>query len=195
MGMIVVKTLKDGSEILQENLTDGQERFAFVVIDQTEVGHGFDNDVDFEYCEKNGIPYHNHKRNGGAIVYSAGNIAIGFVYSNRKRGGFVMGRLLPDLSKYLAKKGLSIDMSANDILVDGYKVASASGYNFGENYHWTYEGIQISINQDLETIKNVCKKPMVKVPKGLSEYGITTEEMVEWCSKWLKDHLDIDVLP
>ena len=26
-------------------------------------------------------------------------------------------------------------------------------------------------------IKAICKKPMKKVPKGLSEYGITTEEV------------------
>lgn len=191
--MNIVKTLKDGSEILKENLTDGQERFAFIIIDRTEVGYGFENDADLDYCEKHNIPCHNHKRNGGAIVYSAGNIAIGFVYSNRKRGGFVLSPIMSDLSRYLSKKGLTITMDRNDILVDGYKVASASGYNFGEKYHWTYEGIQISINQDLEAIKNICKKPMVKIPKALSEYGITTEEIVEWCSKWLKEHLDIDV--
>lgn len=27
------------------------------------------------------------------------------------------------------------------------------------------------------TIKAICRKPMRKVPKGLSEYGITTEEV------------------
>lgn len=33
----------------------------------------------------------------------------------------------------------------------------------------------------------ICRKPMVKVPKGLSEYGITTEEVeemfLEFCRK------------
>ena len=36
------------------------------------------------------------------------------------------------------------------------------------------------INTKLEDIKKICTKPMVKVPKGLSEYGITTEEVKEW---------------
>ena len=51
-------------------------------------------------------------------------------------------------------------------------------------YQWTYELVQISINQDLEVIKNVCLKPMVKVPKGLGEYGVTTEEIIDWVEDW-----------
>lgn len=35
----------------------------------------------------------------------------------------------------------------------------------------------ISMNVNLDHIKAICKKPMEKVPKGLSEYGITTEEV------------------
>lgn len=191
--MIIIRTLKEWLETVQGNLTDGQERLGFAVSERTEVGYGFENDADMNYCEKNGIPCYYQKRNGGAIVWSAGNVGIAFVYNNRMRGGFVLSQFLPDLSRYLFQKGLSVTMDRNDVIVDGYKVASAAGYNFGEKYHWTYEGLQISINQDIDTIKKVCKKPMVKVPKGLSEYGITTEEMVEWCSKWLKEHLDIEV--
>lgn len=37
----------------------------------------------------------------------------------------------------------------------------------------------IGINTNLEHIKAICRKPMQKVPKGLSEYGITTEEVEE----------------
>ena len=44
------------------------------------------------------------------------------------------------------------------------------------------------VNVDLEAIKNACKKPMVKVPKALSEYGITTEEMVKFCEDYWKNN-------
>ena len=69
----------------------------------------------------------------------------------------------------------------NDVLIDGYKVASGCDTNVDG---WAYMGYQISINQDIETIKHACNKPMVKVPKGLGEYGITTKEMVEFCKKY-----------
>ena len=69
----------------------------------------------------------------------------------------------------------------NDVLVDGYKVASGC-----ETIHngFNYMGYQISLYQDLETIKNVCNKPMVKIPKALSEYGITTDEMVDFIEEY-----------
>ena len=38
----------------------------------------------------------------------------------------------------------------------------------------------IGINTNLDHIKAICRKPMKKVPKGLSEYGITTEEVEQW---------------
>lgn len=41
------------------------------------------------------------------------------------------------------------------------------------------------------TSKQTCRKPMRKVPKGLSEYGITTEEVeqlfLEFCGADMKE--------
>ena len=49
-------------------------------------------------------------------------------------------------------------------------------------------GYQISINQDLDVIKHACTKPMEKIPKALSEYGITTEEMVKFCEDYWAEY-------
>jgi len=32
--------------------------------------------------------------------------------------------------------------------------------------------------------KHICKKEMVKIPKALSDYGITTEEIVDFCEAY-----------
>ena len=42
-----------------------------------------------------------------------------------------------------------------------------------------YTGGIISMNVNLDHIKAICRKPMKKVPKGLSDYGITSEEVEE----------------
>jgi hypothetical protein len=76
----------------------------------------------------------------------------------------------------------SVRQDNNDILVDGFKVASGAEVSLPNGFR--YVAYQISINQDLETIKHACLKPMVKVPKALSEYGITTEEMVDFCKNY-----------
>ena len=193
--MIIFDNFKDCMDFLPKTLAEGIECIGFIVGERTEVHYGLANDADLEYCEAHGIPCYNLRQPGGTVVSAAGNISIGFLYNNHDRGGLVLSPILSDLMRYLSKRDLSATVNKNDLLVDGYKVAAGSARNFGEKHDWTYEVFYISINQDLETIKNVCKKPMVKVPKGLSEYGITTEEMVEWCSNWLKEHLDIDVLP
>lgn len=43
------------------------------------------------------------------------------------------------------------------------------------------------MNTNLDHIKAICRKPMKKVPKGLSDYGITTEEVeqmfLEFCKQ------------
>lgn len=89
-------------------------------------------------------------------------------------------KLLDDLCNYFIEKGLKATRSRNDILIDGYKVASGCGYNLEPDYKWSYEGAQISINQDINAIKNICLKPMIKIPKALSDYNITLDELLNF---------------
>ena len=79
-------------------------------------------------------------------------------------------------------------VSAYDFIVDGkYKVASCSSINAGDNF--IYTGFHFSVNVNLEHIKNICQKPMVKIPKGLSDYGVTSNQIVEFLSSLLKEKM------
>ena len=85
---------------------------------------------------------------------------------------------------WLKSKGLNAEYVSNDIVVDGYKVCGMAITRYGRI---DYTAGFIGINTNLDNIKAICKKPMVKVPKGLSEYGITTEEaeqmFLDFCEK------------
>ena len=70
-------------------------------------------------------------------------------------------------------------------MIDNYKVASGCECMEGD---FLYMGYQISIYQDIEIIKHACNKPMIKIPKALSEYGITTEEMLSFCESYWKQN-------
>ena len=110
-----------------------------------------------------------------------------FKYDLCPRGGEALSdRFSKELCKYLAQKGLpSVRQDNNDILVDGFKVASGGEITIN---NWNYMGYQISVNQDIEAIENICTKPMIKIPKALSDYGITTDEIVEFCKEyWEKE--------
>ena len=182
-------SIKGWCDKLPQYLTDKEEHSVIVICKEIEVGYGDNCDFDKEYCDLYNIPYYNRRGDGGTIVFSKGNIAIGFVYNNRKYRKWVLTCLLDDLSKHFKSLGLNVTRNRNDILIDGYKVASGCAINLKPDFKWTYEAVQISVNQEIELIKTICKKQMAKVPKGLSEYGVTTEEIVEWCSKWLKEHI------
>lgn len=188
MTTLNITTLAREIETLNQHLQAQEEYAVLIQHTDTEISHGWENDYNKEYCKQRAIPCHNLQRGGGTIVYSKGNVSVGFIYNNRKYKRFMLVEMINNLKDYFVSKGLNAEVNHNDILIDGYKVASCWGHNYGDGYQWTYELVQISINQDLDVIKNVCQKPMVKVPKGLGEYGITTDEIVEWCDKWMANN-------
>lgn len=63
-------------------------------------------------------------------------------------------------------------------------MASGAEIRVGDNLKNVYNTYQISINQDIEAIKHICKKEMIKIPKALSDFGITAEEIVNFCEDY-----------
>ena len=108
----------------------------------------------------------------GVIVSQKGDVGIAYVSKNRETTWGV--DLLKSLAKYLQEKNISAVFVDNDLLLDGYKVAGVSKTLLNDV---AFFALHISINVDLDLIKNICTKEMVKIPKGLNDYGITTEEI------------------
>lgn len=109
--------------------------------------------------------------NGGTIVNNVGDLLIGHFY--QCENGWC-DRFASYFVDWLKFKGLNAEYTNNDILVDGYKVCGTCITRYGRI---DYTSVFIGINTNLDHIKAICRKPMKKVPKGLSEYGITTEEV------------------
>ena len=173
---------------LQEWMSNDNEQTDITVLGRTEAVYGFDGCCDVEYCKEHGIPYSKPPtfKNAGCIIGVKGNVLLNV---SRKLNG---GECLSDsfskaVRDYLSSRGLSsARCDNNDILVDGFKVASAAEITMPNGLQ--YLGFQISIYQDIETIKKVCLKPMVKVPIALDKYGITTQEIVDFCVKYWTEH-------
>ena len=176
-----LKTFFDNIDVYKQEKT---ERLTIVVQATDEVSYGFDKDCDVDYCINNHIPVYDRKSAGGTIVHAKGNIGVDYIYSHDKISSFVSLDLLNDLADYLKSKGLSVELKNNDILVDGYKVASCAEDNLPPDFRWCNSAVQISINQNMDLIQKVCLKPMAKVPKGLGDYGITSDEMLQFIQDW-----------
>ena len=127
--------------------------------------------VDKDICTAMGYEVYEAYYNGGTILGNKGDIA--FAHFGELDNGW-MGRFVSYFVDWLKAKGLNAVYESNDILVDGYKVCGMCITRYGRI---DYTAGFIGINTNLDHIKAICRKPMVKVPKGLSEYGITTEEV------------------
>lgn len=127
--------------------------------------------IDTETCDALGYEVYEAYYNGGTIVGNKGDIA--FAHFSHPDNGW-HNKFIAYFLDWLKRKGLNAEYVSNDIVIDGYKVCGMCVTRYGRI---DYTAGFISVNTNLEHIKQICKKPMVKVPKGLSEYGITTEEV------------------
>ena len=110
---------------------------------------------------------------GGTIVNGKGDVSI-------CRTTWGNSDFAPDLvrrsAEWLKEKDLSVTTDENDVLVDGKKVISWARFTTVKG--WCQSVVHYSVNVDLELIRAICTKPMVKVPGALSDYGITTKEIL-----------------
>ena len=127
--------------------------------------------VDKEICTAMGYEVYEAYYNGGTILGNAGDMA--FAHFGEIDNGWMM-RFADHFIEWLKAKGLNATYESNDVLVDGYKVCGLCVTRYGRI---DYTAGFIGVNTNLEHIKQICRKPMKKVPKGLSEYDITTEEV------------------
>lgn len=137
--------------------------------------------VDEETCKQLNYEIIESYNNGGTILSNKGDILLGHFaeLNNGWRDSFMIY-----FTNWLKSKGLNAECNNNDILVDGYKVCGMCITCYGRI---DYTGGIISMNVNLDHIKAICKKPMQKVPKGLSEYGITTEEVEQMFLEFCKE--------
>lgn len=149
----------------------GLQRIAYVVVDSPVAIVHRKTQVDEEVCKALGYDIVESYNNAGTIVSNAGDVLIGH-FAEPDNGWY--DRFIAYFLDWLKAKGLNAVYESNDILVDGHKVCGMCITRYGRI---DYTGGIISVNVNLEHIKQICRKAMKKVPKGLSECGITTEEI------------------
>ena len=159
----------------------GLHRNAYLVVENPVVGVYSKKQVDEEICNTLGYEVVETYNNGSAVVHSKGDLLFGH-FGEPDNGWY--DRFIAYFVEWLKCKGLNAEYVKNDIVVDGYKVCGMAITRHGRI---DYTGGFISMNVNLDHIKAICKKPMEKIPKGLSEYGITTEEVekmfIAFCKK------------
>lgn len=138
---------------------------------------GIESDYNEQYCIENNIPLFKVERTGGTIVSNIGDFDFVFVvnpFSKKwKNHKPILLEKIVDLAREKEHTAL---IEKNDLLIDGYKVAS---YSYREVPGGVYVAMHLSMSVDISLIMNICKKPMVKVPKGLNDFGIYEEDILK----------------
>lgn len=134
---------------------------------------GLEEDINENYCVANNIPIFRVQRTGGAIVSNIGD--FDFVVVNNYTNTQQIPPLFSKLIQLLNSRNVKFAIENNDLLCDGYKVASFA-YRALPN-GMIYTAMHLSMSVNLELIKNICKKEMRKVPKGLNDFGIYEEDI------------------
>ena len=153
------------------DLISNKNETVFVTSKGISVLKGAD-ELNEEYCNNNNLNIYKTHQFGGTIINFENDLCVADYQPAHNNFGM---RIMEGIKDYLASKDIHSIINENDVLIEGkYKVASyMSTFING----CLYTAIHISIDMNLEIIKNICTKPMKKIPKGLSEYGITQNEM------------------
>ena len=138
--------------------------------------------VDIDTCRAMGYEVYEAYYNGGTIIGNKGDMA--FAHFDKLDNGW-LDRFVASFLEWLKGKGLNAEYVRNDVLVDGYKVCGLCVTPYGRI---DYTAGFIGIHTNLDHIKAICRKPMAKVPKGLSEYGIATEDVEQWWIEFCKNN-------
>lgn len=147
----------------------------FGIWEDTIVHYGWDSQFDRELARQKGIRCINLGRAGDTFVTQKGDIAYAHLTTSADKFNQHLGKFL---AQKLTALGYDVKFDGNDWLIDGKKFMGTMRIELGPVFH--FYGGHISLSTDNELIKQICQKPMQKEPVGLSEYGITTQQVEDW---------------
>jgi hypothetical protein len=181
----------------------GLHHIAHIIVEKPVVIVHRKTQVNEALCTELGYEVVESYDNGSTVVSNPGDVLIGhFGEPEHELYGLdIEPELIPEernwwcdrfaryFVEWLKDKGLDAVYVENEVLVDDYKVCVLCVTRYGRI---DYTGCIISMNVNLDHIKQICRKPMKKVPKGLLEYGITTEEVEQMFIEFCDQDDDVD---
>lgn len=178
---IIKPTQNEWMPEVVKHIKGGIHKIGYVVIERPVAIVHRASQVDEAVCKELGYEVVESYNNGGTILANPGDIILSHL--DAPDNGW-LDRFKDHFLAWLTEKGLNAVYEDNDILVDGYKVCGLCITRYGRI---DFSSAFIGINTNLDHIKAICRKPMKKVPKGLSEYGITSEEVENWFIEFCKE--------
>ena len=180
---MIFKTVDNqGAMAAAKNLIEEQlDGLVLLFSSELAVVYGHPQYIDVNECVRNGAFLYRAWHLGGAIVCFPGDLSI----MELKNGGSNFGHeSISAVRDMLESRRISALIDGNDLMVNGRKCGSWARTS---NRGYTQTVVHFSINSDVATIRELCTKPMAKIPGALSDYGITAEDI--WTT--IKEHMPL----
>lgn len=173
-------------DVIKNHVVNQEEGLFYFIADRTTAFPGFGNEINKQLCDSLNIPIITLPNQGGIIVSNPGSISVGYFAKDFENT--FNAELTERISDALRNKGLKVYFDGNDILIDNfYKIASSGTRRLGDLLFCTFH---ISYEVDLDLIRQICTKPMVKTPKGFKDYGFTQEDVLNIFLEHVKNYTD-----
>lgn len=171
---IIETNFNEAVDLVTNMIKTQKEGCVYCISDEPCAIIGYNNDANFEEIKKRNIRFGKINHQGGTIIASPGDIQIG-ILTKGYTGHEYRNNIINDIVKKIKENNYDAKVVGNDILINGKKVIGFGSRMFG---NILFTAIQVSININLNLIKAICTKPMGKMPDGLINYGIDTQDIL-----------------
>jgi hypothetical protein len=153
----------------------------FVDTEDSFVFYGNDCEYNSEYCELNGIASYPIFTNGGCIVSSKGDFSVGICCPSNTNIGvsYILKNIASIINKYID----GVEVSGNDILINGKKVLGSASYNQNGMFMFV---AHVSFVDSSDIVDRICKKTTAKEPWYIN--GLSREKFKQEVLEWLLIH-------
>ena len=128
--------------------------------------------VNIPACIRRGIFMFPASHLAGAIVCFPGDLSIMQLRYGRSTFG---EDAIKTLERLVRTRSEHVLIDGNDLLVEEKKVASWADISLSGYYQTV---VHFSVHSDVDLIRELCSKPMVKMPGALSDYGSAAADIM-----------------
>ena len=166
---------------IEATISDGQNTWYNVYTPKIWAYVGQNAEYDADYCQQHNIGVLPLGYTGGVIV--AGPKDLNFVIVTKAKN--CLAFVNQQVSAMLKNLNVENTINGNDIMIDGYKICGCAESTIGD-YSVYFFQISFCVYPDLITA--ICKKPIVKIPKGINDFypALIRDDLILEVEKWLR---------
>lgn len=175
---VIETTPSKAIEDVLNTIAEKKTAVLFANTEYTLVWNGNNSKFNEDYCDECSIPVYPLQTGGGTIVSTVGDLNIGICVPKSicVDAVFILNRFADIFRKYTDK---SVEVSGNDVMVDGYKVLGTSTYDSNGMFMFI---TPVSLSEKSELIASICQKHSSKQPAHIDfmDVDVLRDELRKW---------------